>query len=197
MFTFTSFDEGVFRKAIAEKDFLRLKTNAVSAISYDPTFEKGEANAVLEILKNEVPEIFEEYKEGEYEERLERSKWDKRYFSKLTYWFQENFSEDRIPLIKEVGREVYPKADNMAPKEERVHTDGARSDRTGSSGKASGSGNTKKEYTGGQSNFPEAPRRKNRLVGILVAIVAFVAAVGALVRVGMWIVTLLLKLFAK
>ena len=105
---FTSFDENKFRQAIIDKNYMHLKVNAVSAISYDPTFERGEANNVIEILKKEVPEIFEEYKQEEYEERLSQSEWDKRYFSKLTYWFQENFSEERLAHIKEVGKMVYP-----------------------------------------------------------------------------------------
>ena len=104
---FTSFDENKFRQAIVDKNYMHLKVNAVSAISYDPTFERGEANRVIETLKKEVPEIFEEYKQEDYEERLERSSWDKRYFSKLTYWFQENFSEERLAHIKEVGIAVY------------------------------------------------------------------------------------------
>lgn len=104
---FTSFDENKFRQAIVDKNYMHLKVHAVSAISYDPTFERGEANKVIETLRKEVPEIFEEYKQEEYEERLEKSAWDKRYFSKLTYWFQENFSEERLHYIKEVGMAVY------------------------------------------------------------------------------------------
>lgn len=104
---FTSFDEKKFRQAIIEKDFLRLKISAMSAISYDPTFERGEADEVLKILKSEVPEIFEAYKKEDYEEYQDRENWDKRYFSKLIYWFQENFSEERIPHIREVGKIVH------------------------------------------------------------------------------------------
>ena len=39
---FTSFDENRFRQAIIDKNYLRLKVNAVSALNYDPTFERGE-----------------------------------------------------------------------------------------------------------------------------------------------------------
>lgn len=107
VYNFSSFDEKIFYQSIKNKDYLRLKVNVVSAISYDPRFEKGEAEKVLMILKKEIPEIFEDYKQGDYEERLNKDKWDKRYFSKLLYWFQENFSENRIPYIKEVGRAVH------------------------------------------------------------------------------------------
>ena len=104
---FTSFDENTFRQAIRDKDYLCLKVNTVSAILDDPTFERGEAEEVLKILEKEVPEIFEDYVELEYEERLEQNAWDKRYFTKLTYWFQENFAKSRIDYIREVGRVVH------------------------------------------------------------------------------------------
>ena len=104
---FASFDENAFWKAIDEKDMLRLKGNTVSAMLNDPTFERGEADKVIKILKEKVPEIFEEEVRLGYEERLDRDKWDKVYFTKLTYWFQENFAEKRISYIKEVGQVVH------------------------------------------------------------------------------------------
>lgn len=104
---FTSFDENAFWKAIAEKDMLHLKVNTVSAIRNDPTFERGETTKVLDILEEKIPEIFEPEVWLEYEERLDRDKWDKDYFTKLTYWFQENFAKSRIDYIKEVGQAVH------------------------------------------------------------------------------------------
>ena len=156
---FTSFDENVFRKAIAEKDFLRLKINTVSAMSYDPTFEKGEANAVLEILKKEVPEIFEEYDEKDYEERLEPEKWDERYFSKLLYWFQKNFAEERIPLIKKVGKKVNASTPQL------------------NSGSASPKTNVK-----GNANFTQAPEKKNAMTGMFIVAGVVVLVLTVLVK---------------
>ena len=104
---FTSFDEKVFRQAIKDKDYLCLKVNTTSSILNDPTFERGETKEVLKILREEVPEIFEEYDEKGYEERLERSAWTKSYFTKLTYWFEENFAEERLKHIEEVGKVVH------------------------------------------------------------------------------------------
>lgn len=169
---FASFDEKVFRQAIAEKDFLRLKINAVSAISYDPTFEKGEATEVLNILQKEVPEIFEKYEEGDYEERLDKSQWDKRYFSKLVYWFQENFAKERIPLIKEVGKSVHVSV--AKPSVER---------------KVVSNGNSSAKRSEGvqkQANFTQAPEKKFPVGGVLV-----VAGVAVLM------IVLLLKFLAK
>lgn len=104
---FTSFDEKTFWKAIEEKDYECLKVNTVSSMLDDPTFARGETMKVLEILDDKVPEIFEDEIRLDYEERLDRSAWDKRYFTKLTYWFQENFAKSRVAYIREVGSVVH------------------------------------------------------------------------------------------
>ncbi len=104
---FTSFDEKTFWKAVEEKDYVCLKVNTVSSMLDDPTFARGETMKVLEILDDKVPEIFEDEIRLDYEERLDRSAWDKRYFTKLTYWFQENFAKSRVAYIKEVGSVVH------------------------------------------------------------------------------------------
>lgn len=104
---FRAFDENAFWQAVKEKNFLRLKVNTASAMLDDPTFERGEAEQVLKILEEKVPEIFEDYVVGSYEQRLNPEEWDKRYFTKLVYWFQENFAKERVPHIKEVGQVVH------------------------------------------------------------------------------------------
>lgn len=104
---FTSIDENAFRQAIRDKDYLALKVSTVSTMLDDPTFERGETMKVIRILKDQVPEIFEDEVKLGYEERLEKSAWDKRYFTKLTYWFQENFAISRINYIREVGSVVH------------------------------------------------------------------------------------------
>lgn len=104
---FTSFDETAFWKTIEEKDMQRLKINTVSAIRNDPTFAHGEYNEIVSTLSVKLPDIFEEEVTLSYEERLPKEQWDKNYFTKLTYWFQENFALSRIKYIKEVGKVVY------------------------------------------------------------------------------------------
>lgn len=112
---FSSFDNNAFLKAIEEKDFVRLKVNTRSAILNDPTFSGHEVDDVLDVLRERVPEIFEEETTLPYEERLDQSKWDRPYFTKLTLWFEENFAESRISYIKKVGKEVYK--DLLKPQE--------------------------------------------------------------------------------
>ena len=105
--TFTSFDENDFWRAIQKQDYTSLKINTVSSMLNDPTFARGETDKILQILDEKVPDIFVDEVKLDYEERLDPSDWDKRYFTKLTYWFQENFAKSRVEYIKKVGRAVH------------------------------------------------------------------------------------------
>ena len=166
---FTAFNEGTFWKAIKEKDYLRLKVYTMNSILNDPTFARGETEEVLQILDREVPEIFEDEIWLDYEERLDHSLWDKRYFTKLTYWFQENFAKGRIPYIKEVGQ--------------AVHQDTAR--KYAESMKIGTSPVSEKKTTKANTNPPQAPAAKVQkfpVVGVIAAVAALVLVIVLLVK---------------
>jgi len=176
---FTSFDEKAFWKAIDEKDMLHLKVNTVSAMRNDPTFERGETAKVISVLEEKIPEIFEQEVPLEYEERLDRDKWDKGYFTKLTYWFQENFAKSRIDHIKEVGQVVHKDtakkyAESMSMKKPAPATSPRKT--------VNGAETPKK------ANPTQAPENKGKI-----PLVGAIAAVAALVL----LVVLLLKVFGK
>lgn len=102
-----SFDKNLFDNAIKEKNFIRLKSNTVSAINNDPTFSNGEVKAIIAELEAKIPEIFEEEIHLEYENRVDESMWDERYFSKMAFWFEYNFAKSRLAEIEKVGKKVY------------------------------------------------------------------------------------------
>ena len=104
---FYPFDKELFDKAIDEKDFIRLKSNTVSTIKYDPTFSTGMVRKLITELEEKIPEIFEDEKKLGYEERLPESQWDERYFYKMTFWFQDNFAKSRLAEIEKVGKKVF------------------------------------------------------------------------------------------
>lgn len=108
MENFKSFDGKNFQDAIKNKDYTRLKVNVSSAIANDPGFRGDEIERVLDILQEEVPEIFEDYKHLNYEYDLDRDQWNKGYFDEMTYWLQRNFSKERLEKLKEVGRTISP-----------------------------------------------------------------------------------------
>lgn len=170
---FTAFDEGTFWKAIKEKNYLRLKVNTVSSMLNDPTFARGETEEVLKILDQEVPEIFEDEIWLDYEERLDRSLWDKRYFTNLTYWFQKNFAKSRIPYIKEVGQAVHQDTARKYAESMKIGTSPVNENKT----------------TKANTNPTQAPAAKVRKFPV----VGVIAAAAALVLV----VVLLIKLFNR
>lgn len=172
---FTAFNENKFLQALKDKDYHCLKVNAVSAMLDDPTFERGEARRVLEILEKETPEIFDDPINLEYEERLERDEWDKRYFTKLTYWFQENFAKERVDYIEEVGKVVH--ADTAKKYAESMAINTTAQNKTSSVA-------PKKNPN---------PTKASEAKGKLLPIIGAIAAVGALVLT----VVVLLKLFQK
>lgn len=102
-----AFDIDNFKEALKNKNYLTLKVNTCSALLNDPTQMSKAVQTCLTLLKKYTPEIFEKYKKLSYEERLPRDKWDKRYYTKLVYWFQENFAVERLSYLKEVGRVVH------------------------------------------------------------------------------------------
>ncbi len=178
---FTSFDETAFWNAINEKDLLRLKVNTVSAMRNDPTFERGETDKVISILEERVPEIFEQERTLEAEERLSRDKWDKGYFTKLTYWFQENFAKSRINHIKEVGKAVHQ--DTAMKYAQSMAANTQKGDRTTSNSTYQNTAQSVK-----RENPTRAPGKKKT-----VQTVGAIAAVAALVL----IVVLLIKALSK
>lgn len=170
---FTSFDEKAFWKAIEEKDMLRLKVNTVSAIRNDPTFERGETAKVISALEERIPEIFEPEVALEYEERLERDKWDKGYFTKLTYWFQENFAKSRIDYIKEVGQAVHK--DTARKYNESMNQRPTQSTLKSASSQQRG-------QTANPTQAPAANGKQFPLLGALAAAAALVLVVVLLVK---------------
>lgn len=165
---FRSFDEKIFRQAIEEKDYSRLKICAVSALRFDPTFERGEAQKVLDILSAETPEIFEEYAKKTHENYLDRDAWTKDYFIELTFWFQKNFSLERISHIKDVGKAVY---DMVTPS-----TTSSKEERVPSSSTTSKSSGSRQSTGGSRPNPQKASEKQFPVAGALLTAGALVLA---------------------
>ena len=103
----TSFEK--LEKAISEKDYISAKSYVVTSMRFDPRFESGISDRMLALLQEQAPEIFEEEKMLNYEDKLtDLSKWDERYYMQILVWFERNFAQSRIAHIKDVGKKVYP-----------------------------------------------------------------------------------------
>ena len=101
---FISFNPERFYDAIKNKNYKVLKTNTYSALMMELGYGTGEFDRVINILKKEIPDIFEPYEKADYEfHTSNRKEWTYSYYVKLAYYFQQNFALSRIPEIKEVG----------------------------------------------------------------------------------------------
>ncbi|MEY8356767.1 hypothetical protein AALB39_25920 [Lachnospiraceae bacterium 54-53] len=110
---FSSFNEDEFRKAIKEKNYLRVKVYIISAIRNNPDFGvhacKSEVYNAIEILDKELPEIFADYTVLEGETPFSESEsalWDKKYFIWQTTLLEENFSKERLKNIGKIGEKI-------------------------------------------------------------------------------------------
>ncbi len=115
MFRFKTLDNDAFYKAIEEKDYVRLKTAVISSIRNNPAFlvaegqKYTEARIAMDILYEQVPEMFSEYKVLEFEhpfDEHERENWDKEYFLRQTFLLGENFCFDRYKNLRKIGKEI-------------------------------------------------------------------------------------------
>lgn len=122
MYKFSSFNGNDFEEAIVEKKYSTLVSYVVNVMRINPEFiaEKGqnksEAEIALDILRERVPEIFEEYNLQGGEESFVRGsikelKLDdlKECFRQQAFWLRENFCEKRIEDIKFIGHEIAEK----------------------------------------------------------------------------------------
>lgn len=92
---------------LAQKNVAGLRDVLVGIINRDPTFATTRFEEALSVFQNEVGEIYENNISLTNEIRKEKNEWDKSYHKMLLAWLAQNFCEDRIHEIKEVGKTVY------------------------------------------------------------------------------------------
>lgn len=112
MYKFTTFNSDAFYRALEEKDYSRLITCIISAVRNNPEFrnatgqKSSESTIALNLLRENVPEIFETYKQQEGEriyDETEYKTWDKEYFIRQTFLLGENFCVKRYKHVKAIG----------------------------------------------------------------------------------------------
>lgn len=111
---FRSFDESGFYKAIEEKDYLSLKVKIISAIRNNPEFKnapgetKSEAEIAWNLLKERVPDMFENYREIESENifNIEENVYNRDVVIKQSILLKRNFCQERFDRCKQIGRKI-------------------------------------------------------------------------------------------
>ena len=104
----------VFDNAIENEEHGVLKALLIGIIGADPTFATTEYEEALEYIKErseikngEAINLSEarstqgdEYKKGP-------ESWDEEYYRMLLVWYRDNYADERLDYIKEVGKVVY------------------------------------------------------------------------------------------
>lgn len=93
---------------IANNDVEALKSILVGILNSDPTFATSRYDETCDYICNAKGiHIYEKLEKvvGEYE--LPREKWTKEYYRMLLAWLVNNYCEERLKYVKEVGSIVY------------------------------------------------------------------------------------------
>ena len=82
--------------------------NYITSIAYhDPSFRDGNFDEAIAYVKaHDLPDLWQPYDGGEL--RKDKASWDREYWAYITASLLDNFCEERIAHLKEVGRYVYP-----------------------------------------------------------------------------------------
>ena len=94
-----------------------LKALLIHIISGDPTFITTEFEEALKYIKSKgisKEDLEEKYIKQEDEYDLPKSEWNKDYYHIQLVWLRDNFAlKERLPKIKEIGKEVYKNEKTM------------------------------------------------------------------------------------
>lgn len=183
MTQFHSFDGALFNEAISKKgdpqSVMRLKSSVISAIKVDPTFSNGEAYAALALLRQKCPEIFEAKKELSYEVNLPEIEWDNDYFLRKTNYLRQNFCEERIQELQEIGQKVYG---NKLIRKTETKQHWSRGG-TSVPNPAKTSVNSKNKEGEKRGNPPQTPESRRGTLAIALAVAVAVVAILVLAAV--------------
>lgn len=104
----------VFDNAIENEEDGVLKALLIGIIGADPTFATTEYDEALEYIKRrseikngEAINFSEAYSTQGDEYKKDRESWDEEYYRMLLVWYRDNYADERLDDIKEVGKVVY------------------------------------------------------------------------------------------
>lgn len=102
------------QEAIENNDVLAIHSSFYSILHEDPNFSTGKFEKTLAYIKvKNIPGVFQEY-DGEVFK--ESDEWNEEYWALEASVLMDNFCMERINLLKQIGRKLYP----VAVKKEKV-----------------------------------------------------------------------------
>lgn len=99
-------------EAIENKNIHRIYS-AFSVIAHeDPNFSTGKFDSILNYVKSKnIPGFFQKY---DGEKFKPESEWSEKYWALVVSDLMDNFCEERISHLKDVGKNVYPLKNNIS-----------------------------------------------------------------------------------
>lgn len=96
--------------AIKEKDFGKVYSSFYTILLSDPGFTTGKFDETLKMIKEmNIPGFMQTYNGIPFRDE---SGWTQQYWDQLASELMDNFCEERIDMIRKVGRKVYSKESN-------------------------------------------------------------------------------------
>ena len=93
--------------AVQAQDVDQIRIIVTNIAYHDRGFYDGKFEEAIDyVKKNEVPGLWQKYDGEDFNENKED--WNGDYWADLTASLMDNFCEERIAKLKEVGRYVYP-----------------------------------------------------------------------------------------
>lgn len=147
----------IMNEAIETKNIFQIRNGFYTIAHEDRNFSTGYFESTLEYVKRKnIPGLFQPF-DGEVFKKEEE--WNEEYWAWIAASLMDNFCEERIQHLKQIGRKIYPKKkeDQTAAKEKRIPD--LRQDRT-----------EEKRQEENLRGTEEAPKSLLSLVGIGVGI---------------------------
>lgn len=107
---------GALEDAIAKKSLVGIYSVFYTIAHGDPDFSTGKFREALRYVKNQNIEGFIQEFDGE--EFEPEDNWDEDYWALVASSLMDNFCEERIGHLEEIGKKVYPYKEKMHVKTE-------------------------------------------------------------------------------
>lgn len=101
-------------EAIEQKSLVGIYSVFYTMAHGDPNFSKGTFRELLRYVRTRnVEGLMQEFDGGEFEPE---EKWDEEYWALVASSLIDNFCEERIDHLEQVGKKVYPVKESSLPK---------------------------------------------------------------------------------
>lgn len=107
-----------FIEAVENKDYRRIKLMMKNSITYDPSCSIFDE--MMLIIEEKVPEIIENH---DGEALKEKSEWTKSYYNEQIVRVMNNFSRERIQLLKEMSGALFTDVNNESKRDDAQTVD--------------------------------------------------------------------------